>query len=74
VSRVTVDVEPRPEAVSEIERIVAQSGLEIQDLRSEQHGDRMTVHVSMRGPARLHDKVRLELMRAAGAYTVSVEE
>ncbi len=74
VSRVTVDVEPRPEAISEIERIVVQAGLEIQELRSEQHGDRMTVHVSMRGPSRLHDKVRLELMRPSGAYTVYVEE
>ncbi len=74
VSRVTLDVEPRPEAVSEVERIVVQAGLEVQEIRSEQHGDRMTVHISMRGPARLHDKVRLELMRASGAYTVSVEE
>jgi putative Mg2+ transporter-C (MgtC) family protein len=74
IVRVTVEVEPRPEAVSDIERIVRETGLEVMELRSEQRGERLVVHVAMSGPARLHDQAKLKLLRAAGALTVSVEE
>ncbi|UCF39789.1 MAG: MgtC/SapB family protein [Gemmatimonadota bacterium] len=74
VVRVTVEVEPRPEAVTDIERIVREAGLEVMELRSEQRGERLVVHVAMSGPARLHDEAKLRLLRASGALTISVEE
>jgi putative Mg2+ transporter-C (MgtC) family protein len=74
IVRVTVEVEPRPEAVTDIERIVRGAGLEVAEIRSEQRGDRMVVHVAMSGPARLHDQAKLELLRTSGALTISVEE
>jgi hypothetical protein len=69
-----VEVEPRPEAVTDIERIVRETGLEVAEIRSEQRGDRMVVHVAMSGPARLHDQAKLKLLRTSGALTISVEE
>ncbi len=74
IVRVTVEVEPRPEAVTNIERIVRETGLEVAELRTERRGDRLVVHVAMSGPARLHDLAKLELLRASGALTISVEE
>ncbi len=74
VARVTVEVEPRPEAVAEIERIIRGTGLEVEEIRSEQRGDRLVVQVAMSGPTRLHDRAKLELLRASGAFTISVEE
>lgn len=74
VVRVSVEVEPRPEAVTDIERIVRETGLEVSELRSEQRGERMVVHVAMRGPTRLHDEAKLKLLRTSGAFTISVEE
>jgi putative Mg2+ transporter-C (MgtC) family protein len=74
VVRVTVEVEARPEAVTDIERIVRETGLEVAELRSEQRGERLVVHVAMSGPARLHDEAKLKLLRTVGAFTISVEE
>ena len=74
IVRVTVEVESRPEAVTDIERIVRETGLEVAEIRSEQRGDRLVVHVAMSGPARLHDLAKLKLLRASGALTISVEE
>ncbi|NIM50017.1 MAG: magnesium transporter MgtC [Gemmatimonadales bacterium] len=74
VSRVVVEVEPEPERVNQIERIVRQAGLEVEELRSEQRGNRLAVEVVMSGPARLHDRAKLGLLRASGAYMISAEE
>ncbi len=74
ISRVTVEVEPRPEAVAEIEDIIRANGLEVEEIRSEQRGERLQVRVSFRGPSRMHDKVRHELLQAAGALTIAAEE
>ena len=74
VSRVTVEVESDPERVTSIERIVRDAGLDIQELRAEQRDDRVVIHISMTGPHRLHDQAKLELLRASGMYTLSVEE
>ena len=74
VGRVTVEVEPRPEAVAEIEAVIRRIGLEVEEIRSEQRGDILQVRVSFRGPSRLHDKARLELLEAAGALTIAAEE
>jgi putative Mg2+ transporter-C (MgtC) family protein len=74
VSHVTLEVEANPERVGEIERVVREAGLEIEEIRSEEQGARMVVHVSMSGPKRLHDKAKLGLLRVSGAFTLSAEE
>jgi hypothetical protein len=71
---VTVEVVPDPERVTDIERIVREAGLAVEELRSEQRGDRLFVTVAMSGPQRQHDRAKLELLRASGSYTLSVEE
>lgn len=73
-SRLTVEVDPNPERVREVERIVRESGLEIQELHAGARGDRMVVEVAVRGPKRLHDQARLSLLRSSGAVSLSVEE
>lgn len=74
VTHLVVEVQATPEAVGEVERVVRDAGLEIDELRSTQRDDRLEVEVIMRGPARLHDRAKLGLLRASGAYTLSVEE
>jgi putative Mg2+ transporter-C (MgtC) family protein len=74
VSRVTLEVDPTPEALADIERVVREAGLEVEELRSERQEDRLIVQISMSGPARLHDAVRLKLLRTSGAYTLSLDE
>ncbi len=74
VSRVVVEVDPDPAKLAEIEQIVRRAGLEVEEVRSEQRGDRVHVEVAMSGPARLHAQAKLELLRASGGFTVSVEE
>ncbi len=73
VSRVSVEV-PSLEGVADVERIVREAGLQVEEIRSEQREGRMLVEVSMRGPQRLHDQAKLQLLRTSGAYTVSSEE
>jgi putative Mg2+ transporter-C (MgtC) family protein len=74
VSRVTVEVVPDPQRITDIERIVREAGLAVEELRSERRGDRLFVTVAMSGPQRQHDQAKLELLRASGSYTLSVEE
>lgn len=74
VSRLEVEVEPEPGRVEEIERIVRTAGVEIQRVEREARGDHMVVQLVVRGPKRLHDQARLSLLRASGAYTLTVEE
>ena len=74
IVRVTVEVEPGPDAMTDIERIVHETGLEVAEIRSELREDRLVVHVAMSGPARLHDQAKLKLLQLAGALTMSVEE
>ncbi len=71
-----VSVEARDEDdVERIERAVRQAGLEVDEIRTEQiEGRGIVVHVAMRGPHRLHDEARLALLRASGAYKVSLTE
>lgn len=74
VSRVVVEVDRHPDRVAEIERIVRGAGLEVEELRSAEHDDRLTVEIVMRGPARQHDQAKLGLLRASGAVRLTVEE
>lgn len=74
VTRLAVEVDPDPRRVEEIERIVRTTGVDIEEIRQEVRGDRMVVQLVMRGPKRLHDQARLSLLRASGAYTLTVVE
>ena len=73
-SRVTVSVEADPRRVEEVERLVRAAGVEVEDFQSEVQGDRIVVGVTLRGSRRAQDQAKLSLLRASGAYTVSVEE
>ncbi|MBI4419856.1 MAG: MgtC/SapB family protein [Gemmatimonadetes bacterium] len=74
VSKVTVEVEADPRRVEEVEQLVRRAGLDIEDLHSEMVGNKIVVGVTLRGPKHAQDQARLALLRASGAYTISVEE
>lgn len=74
VARLHVETDPDPRMVEEVERVLRETGLEVQEVRTGARGDRMVVHVAVRGPRRLHDDARLSLLRTAGAHALSVEE
>ena len=74
ISRLVVDVPNEPARVEDVERVLREAGLEVIDLKTERAGDRTAVEVVLRGPQHLHDKAKLSLLRATGAYKVSVEE
>lgn len=74
VSRLAVEVEPDAARVAEIEQIVRMAGVEIEDVQKEARGNHMVIQLVVRGPKRLHDQARLSLLRASGAYSLTVEE
>lgn len=74
VARLHVETDPDPRMVEEVERVLRESGLEVQEIRAGARADRMLVHARVRGPRRLHDEARLALLRTSGAHTLSVEE
>ena len=74
VSRIAVEAAPGPQQLEEIERIVRAAGVEIDKVHQEARGDHVLVHLVVRGPKRLQEQARLSLLRASGAYRLSVEE
>jgi len=74
LSKISVSVEADPRRVDEVEALVRQAGVEITDLQSEMQGDKIVVGVTLRGPKHAQDQAKLSLLRASGAYTLSVEE
>ena len=74
LSKLSVSVEADPRRVDEVEALVRQAGVEITDLSSEMQGDKIVVAVTLRGPKHAQDQAKLSLLRASGAYTLSVEE
>jgi putative Mg2+ transporter-C (MgtC) family protein len=74
VTHVTLELEDDPGRLADIERIVQQVGLTIEELRTEHREGRVLVRLALSGPRRLHEKARLDLLRAHGAYTLSLEE
>jgi putative Mg2+ transporter-C (MgtC) family protein len=74
LSKISVSVEADPRRVDEVEALVRQAGVEITDLQSELQGDKIVVGVTLRGPKHAQDRAKLSLLRASGAYTLSVEE
>lgn len=74
VSRIVVEAERRPERLQEIERIVREAGLDIVELRTQDRDQRLVVELLLRGPQSRQEEVRLGLLRASGAFSVTVEE
>jgi putative Mg2+ transporter-C (MgtC) family protein len=73
-SRVTVSLDTDPGRVEQVEQLVREAGVSIEDIHSEVLGDKIVVAVTLRGPKHAQDKAKLSLLRASGAYTLSVEE
>jgi hypothetical protein len=73
-STVTVELDRDPGRVEQVELLVREAGVEIEDLRREVHGDKVVVAVTLRGPKHAQDKAKLSLLRASGAYSLSVED
>jgi putative Mg2+ transporter-C (MgtC) family protein len=71
VTRLSVEVEPSPERIDQIDRLVVEAGLEVEELTAELRGDVMVVSLEMRGPKPLHDRAKLALLKAAGALRLS---
>jgi uncharacterized membrane protein YhiD involved in acid resistance len=74
VSRLTVELEPDPRRVEEVQELVRKAGVDIEDMHSEVQGNKIVVAVTLRGPKFAQDQAKLSLLRASGAYTLSVEE
>ncbi len=74
VSRVIVEVPSGPGRVEDIERIIRQAGAEIQELQTEQRGDRLVVEIAISGPEKRKDKAKLGLLEASAAFRVTIGE
>ena len=74
VSRVALELPQDPKRLEEIERLVREAGVEIDEVRQYSRGDHALVELVLRGPKRTQDQARLALLRASGAYTLTVEE
>ncbi len=73
-TRVTVQVEADPKRVEEVERLLRAAGVDIEDLRTELVGDKIVIGVTLRGTKGAQDKAKLSLLRASGAYSLSIED
>lgn len=73
-SRCWVEVAPGPHAIDDLVRVVQEAGAEVDDMQSELRGDRLAIEFTLRGTKFTQDKAKLALLRATGAYTVSVDE
>ena len=74
VSHVTVQVDNDPKRVEELERLVRLAGVDIEDIQTEARGDKVVVAITLRGSKHAQDQAKLSLLRASGAYSISVEE
>ena len=74
VSRLRVEVDAAPGSAEEVERIVREAGLEVAAVHAEPRGGRMVIELEARGSQQQQDYARLSLLRASGAYTLSVDE
>jgi len=74
VSKVTVELEPDLKRVDDIQLLARQAGVQVDDIRHEIVGDKLRVDITLRGPQRAQDQAKLALLRATGAYTLSVQD
>ncbi len=74
VSRVTLEVEPDPERITQLQSMVEKTGLRITHLHTEHRGDRVVVEIAMRGPKENHARAREGLLRSARSLTVDDQE
>jgi putative Mg2+ transporter-C (MgtC) family protein len=74
VTRLRVEVDAGPGRAEEVERIVREAGLEIESVHAEPRGNRLILELEARGAQHLQDQAKLALLRASGAFTLSVDE
>ena len=74
VSRLKVELEPDPRRIEEVQEMVRRAGVDIDDLQSEMRGSKIVVNFTLRGPKFAQDQAKLSILRATGAYKLSVEE
>jgi putative Mg2+ transporter-C (MgtC) family protein len=74
VFHVVLEIDDDPKRMADIERIVREVGLTIEEQRTEPRDGGLLVRLTLRGPKHLHDKAKLSLLRAHGAYTLSLDE
>ena len=74
VSKVRVELAPDPKGVENVELLARQAGVQVDEIRQEMVDGRLIVGVTLRGPKRNQDQAKLALLRATGAYTISLEE
>lgn len=74
VSKVRLELAPDPSRLDNVELLARQAGVQVDEIHQEMVGDKMVVGITLRGPKRNQDQAKLALLRATGAYTMSVEE
>ena len=75
ISHLRVTVAADPDEIRTVAETVRECGLDILQTRSELTDDgRMVVALTVRGPQRQHEEARLALLRASGAYQLTVED
>jgi putative Mg2+ transporter-C (MgtC) family protein len=74
VTRLRVEVDAGPGRAEEVERIVREAGLAIESVHAEPRGNRLILELEARGAQHLQDQAKLALLRASGAFTLSVDE
>lgn len=71
VSRVAVKIRPDANSVERIEEIVREAGARVENVRTVESGDLVTVHLQIRGAQHSRNKAKLGVMRATGAWGVT---
>lgn len=74
VSKVRIELENDPRRVDDIEVLARQAGVQVDEITHEVVDGKLIVGITLRGPKRNQDQAKLALLRATGAYTVSLEE
>lgn len=74
VSKVRIELAPDPKGVENVELLARQAGVHVDEITQEMVNGKLIVGVTLRGPKRNQDQAKLALLRATGAYTVSLEE
>ena len=74
VSRLTVEVEPGPDAARNLEQIARGAGVSVDEMHTELRNGRLVVELELRGSRHAQDAAKLSLLRASAAYTVALEE
>jgi len=74
VSHLRVEVDRQEGEVERVEAAVVERGLVVEEMEVVPVGDRLQISITMRGPKRQHDLVRLALLRATSSFKLSALE